>query len=319
MQASPTILAAVALDRRDATVLRHAAKLASLFHARSVLAVHVAASSAGGSPAGSASIASSSSSSPAQAPRTIEEKLSRLVDEYRGLMPTATNLQAVIRHGNRVTELVQLAAETKADCLVIGRRPRDEHDSLSDAVRKLQWKAPCSVLIVPEGAAADYQRVLAACDFSEHSRDALRVAAAIRRAAPQGELTVEHVFALPSLPHLAGRSVDEFIEIQRSESRKRWFEFLLAGPAPNPLEGLEHAIRFDESEQVPRAVARAAIETDADLIVVGSHGLTPRAGGLLGHVADSVAAQTVRPYLCVKRKGEVVDLLQALLGLYENR
>lgn len=301
MQASPTILAAVAFDRRDATVLRHAAKLASLFQARSVLVVHVAPPL---------------DTVPAPA---LEEKLARLLDEHRGLMPTATKLQAVVRHGNRVNELVQLAAESKADCLVLGRRPRDEHDALSDAVRKLQWKTPCSVMIVPEGAAADYPRVLAACDFSEHSRDALRVAAVIRRAAPQGALTVEHVFALPSLPHLAGRSVDEFIEIQRSEAKKRWFEFLLAGPSPNPLEGVEHAIRFDESEQVPRAVARAAIETDADLIVVGSHGLTPRAGGLLGHVADGVAALTVRPYLCIKRKGEVVDLLQALLGLYENR
>jgi nucleotide-binding universal stress UspA family protein len=301
MQASPTILAAVAFDRRDATVLRHAAKLASLFQARSVLAVHVAPPL---------------DTVPA---RALEEKLARLLDEHRGLMPPATKLEAVVRHGNRVNELVQLAAESKADCLVLGRRPRDEHDALSDAVRKLQWKAPCSVMVVPEGAAADYPRVLAACDFSEHSRDALRVAAVIRRAAPQGALTVEHVFALPSLPHLAGRSVDEFIEIQRSEAKKRWFEFLLAGPSPNPLEGVEHAIRFDESEQVPRAVARAAIETDADLIVVGSHGLTPRAGGLLGHVADGVAALTVRPYLCIKRKGEVVDLLQALLGLYENR
>ena len=301
MQASPTILAAVALDRRDATVLRHAAKLAALFHARSVLAVHVAAAPTG------------------ESPPPVEERLERLVNEHRGLMPPATNLEAVVRRGNRVTELVQVAAETRADCLVIGRRPRDEHDALSDAVRKLHWKTPCSVLIVPEGAPADYQRILAACDFSEHSRDALRVAAVIRRAAPRGDLTIEHIFALPSLPHLAGRSVDEFVEIQRSEARKRWFEFLLAGPAPNPLEGLEHAIRLDESEQVPRALTRAAIDVDADLIIVGSHGLTPRAGGLLGHVADGVAAQTVRPFLCVKRKGEVVDLLQALLGLYENR
>lgn len=316
MQASPTILAAVALDRRDATVLRHAAKLAALFHARSVLAVHVTPPLADGSRVGEFS---NTTRGPSDTARLLEEKLARLVDEHRGRMPTATQLQAVVRHGNRVNELVQLAAETQADCLVIGRRPRDEHDALSDAVRKLQWKTPCSVLIVPEGAPADYQRVLAACDFSEHSRDALRVAAVIRRAVPEGQLTVEHVFALPSLPHLAGRSVDEFVEIQRSEAKKHWFEFLLAGPGPNPLEGLEHSTRFDESEQVPRAVARAAIETDADLIVVGSHGLTRRAGGLLGHVADGVAAQTVRPFLCVKRKGEVVDLLQALLGLYENR
>ena len=40
-------------------------------------------------------------------------------------------------------------------------------------------------------------------------------------------------------------------------------------------------------------------------------------GVLLGHVTDTVCDRTARSVLCVKRKGEVVNLLHALLQLLE--
>lgn len=226
----------------------------------------------------------------------------------------AASIQPVIRYGARVSELVQIAAERKADLLVLGRRPRDEHDAVSDAVVKLEWKSPCSVLIVPEEFPATCERILVACDFSEHSREALELAAAIARVTPNGSLVVQNVFSMPTAPYLAGRSVSEFTEMLRETARQRWSEFL---PAAS-LDGVRFTLRLDESDNVPRAITQAAIDVDAQLIVVGSHGLSPRAGALLGHVADAVCARTTRPFLCVKRKGEVVNLLQALIGLYDR-
>lgn len=303
-----SIIVAAALDRRDATTLRHAARLATALQTRSVGVAHV-------EPPLDWSAELAARAAAAGAPeRPVEERLQRLVQEHRGSFPVAASIQPVMRYGARVAELVQIAAERTADLLVLGRRPRDEHDGVSDAVVKLEWKAPCSVLIVPEDFPATYERILVACDFSEHSREALELAATLARVTPNSSLIIQHVLSLPASPLMAGRSVSEFTEMLRDAARERWASFA----SSLALDGVRYTLRLDESDHVPQAITRAAVDVDAQLIVVGSHGLSQRAGALLGHVADAVCARTARPFLCVKRRGEVVNLLQALLGLYNR-
>ncbi|HND54607.1 MAG TPA: universal stress protein [Pirellulaceae bacterium] len=301
-----TILVATALDRRDATTLRHTARLAHVYHPKTIVIAHVeppldlpATVGPPATPTGDA---------------TIEARLHRLIEEHRGSFPTSTQLQFVIRYGARVPELLQLATERSADLLVLSRRPRDEHDALSDAVVKLEWKSPCSVVIVPDETPASYERILVACDFSPHSLEAVRAAADIARATPGSQLTIQHVHSLPGAAIMAGRSSSELSAIMREEAQQQWNKLA----ASLDLGELRYSLRFDESDSVPRAVTAAASELDAQLIVVGSHGRSTTAGALLGHVADTVCARTTRPFLCVKRKGEVVSLIQSLLGLYGN-
>jgi nucleotide-binding universal stress UspA family protein len=308
MNTLENIVVAAALDRRDATTIRHAARLANAFHAKSVTVAHVEP------PLDWAHKVLGPTAGGNHHDRPAEERLQRLVDEARGSFPVSTSVQAAIRYGARVPELLKIAADQHADLLVLGRRPRDEHDAVSDAVVKLEWKSPCSVLIIPEDFTTQCERILVACDFSEHSREALAVAAALARTTPNCSLVIEHVYTLPAAPLMSGRSVAEMSAAIREEAQRRWDAFI----SSSPLVDVRHTLRLEEADNVPNAITRAAIATDSQLIVVGSHGLSPRAGALLGHVADSVCARTARPFLCVKRKGEVVGLLQALLGIFER-
>jgi nucleotide-binding universal stress UspA family protein len=51
-----------------------------------------------------------------------------------------------------------------------------------------------------------------------------------------------------------------------------------------------------------------------DMIVVGSRGLSRSAAAILGSTAERVLTCSPLPVLIVKRKGETVHLLDALLG-----
>jgi nucleotide-binding universal stress UspA family protein len=99
----------------------------------------------------------------------------------------------------------------------------------------------------------------------------------------------------------------------KSLAERQWAELV---PAID-FRGVPWSVRFDLGDRVPKTILTVADEVDAQLIVMGSHGRTRPSALLLGHAADSVCSRTMRPFLCVKRKGEVVHLLHALLELFE--
>jgi len=295
-----TILVVAALDRRDATSLIHAARLAQIVPAKRVHVVHV-------EPIGDDF---ETLSTPEY---ELDDRLRALLDGHRGQFPAATELRTAVRHGSRVTALVKLSAECSADVVVACRRPYDEHDALSDAIVQLGWKLPCSLLVVPEGMEQANERILVPFDFSNHSLAALAAAVAIARATPQASLTIQHVVSVPIGYYRAGHSYEEFAASMKARAEESWEKL-----RPTlPLDGVPLTVRFDDGDSIPRTICDAAGELDASLIVAGSHGRTRPAGAVLGHVADGIGARTTRPFLCVKKKGEVVTLLHALLQLYE--
>jgi nucleotide-binding universal stress UspA family protein len=150
-------------------------------------------------------------------------------------------------------------------------------------------------------------------DFSEHAREALDVACAIAQFMPGATVTVQHTYEVPLGWHKIGHSYEEFAAIMKGHAERHWNELL---PTVN-TRGVPCTVRFDLGEKVPKTILAVADEIDANLVVMGSHGRTRPAAFLLGHVADTVCARTARPVLCVKRKGEVVNCLHALLQFFD--
>lgn len=304
-----TLVVAAALDDCDATTLRHAARFAQTAESKTVYVAHVAPSF------------DLSAEAVAEHPELvlpideeIEERLKAAVEAQPGLFPEATQVHYVARQGAPVPELLRLAAQKAADLLFVGRQPREERDSrLSASVVGLVRKAPCSVFIVPAGVEPQYTRILVPVDFSDHAREALDVAVAVAATCPGATITVLHVYGVPTGYGKTGRSYEEFARSMQQLAEKNWDRF---SRGVN-FRSVPSSIRHELSEQVSKTILAVADETDAHLIVLGSHGRTRPAGVLLGHVADSVCSQTTRPLLCVKNKGEVVNFLHALLQLFE--
>ena len=144
---------------------------------------------------------------------------------------------------------------------------------------------------------APIRRILFATDFSDASRPAARRAVSLAKDSG-AELLVVHVYEPPVRPavdaFLVPRVYDEFEAEVRSQADQGLAPIVAraagAGVAARPL-----VLRGVADE----AIARAAKDEAADLVVVGTHGRGGVARLLLGSVAARVVSSAPCPVLTV--------------------
>jgi len=306
MTSIKNLLIHLMLDRRDATTLRHAGWLAQAVGPEVIYVAHIAPSF--DLPAELAE----------QSVTPVDEEIvaqlkTALADQQPDLFPSAARVECLAREGPFPTELVRLAAHKSADLICLGRLRPEDQDPVSDAAAVLVRKSPCSVFLVPEGAEPNPKRILVPIDFSAPSRGALEFAIALATATAGASLTLLHVYPIPIGYARAGFTYEQMAARVQKVVEANWLEM----QTEVDFRGVPWTIRYQPGDFVAATILAVATEIDAELIVMGSHGRTVPAAALLGHVADSVCSKTTRPFLCVKRKGQVVSLLRAMLQLYE--
>jgi nucleotide-binding universal stress UspA family protein len=307
MEPYRTILVAVALDGRDGPTLRHAARMASAGDTQRVYLVHVAPSI--DLPA---DVAQRYPDLARPVDEDIRDRLGQLVDIHRAAFPADAQIECATCEGSPVPVLVRLASQKSADLVCIGARHHDDHP-VHVAAGTIVRKAPCSVLVAHEGFEPRYERILAALDFSDCSRMALDHAIALARREPGGSLVLFHTYDVPVGATKTGQSHEEIAEVMRQVAEREWADFSQSVD----FQGVPWQMRYELSPRTAAAIVAAADDIDACLIVLASHGRTRPASLLLGHVADRVLTRSTRPTLCVKKKGDVVNLLRALRQLYD--
>lgn len=216
--------------------------------------------------------------------------------------------------------LLEAAGDFSADLLVVGAR---SHTLAS----RLAMLAPCPVLMVPEGHELSMDHILVPVDLSQHSADALRVAAALAGLGPGSRLSVlsvdvEDAAAIVHDPGLDGERRAEHeqelrqftrsviggaIEVQLVASPLRRSSAVLHHPGLS----LPHAI---EGADVAATIAQIADEESASLIVVGTRGRSRSAGVLLGSVTEKLIQFARPPVLAMKRAGAHLSILESILG-----
>ncbi len=202
--------------------------------------------------------------------------------------------------GNPIDQLLAAAAETGADLILVGHRSEHNRRSLA---RRLAMKAPCSVWMRPDGGPGDVRRVLAAVDFSSSSARALTTAAGLARSLELEECLALHVYFNDTVPEEAEQ------RLQRAQMLETFDRFL----APLDLHGTRVRPLVEERSNVVHAVQGLAEREQVDLIVFGNRGQTRSASILLGSESEHMLMETQVPVLVVKRRGERIGLLEALL------
>jgi nucleotide-binding universal stress UspA family protein len=145
--------------------------------------------------------------------------------------------------------------------------------------------------------------IVCATDFSDASDHALAWGAAVARRWNAG-IELVHAMGSPSqsLPELATDvRVMESAAHAAVEQRLQ----LLARNAETPL-GIPIRARVLDGE-APAVICKVAAETDAKLIVVGSHGRSTMGRWILGSVADRTVRAADRPVAVIPPRGETRD------------
>lgn len=303
-----SLMVVVSLDERDAATLDVACWLAGLCQLRSLTLVHLGETWSPPPywPADSSDAPLGSDE------RGVETQLEQLVEQIRPRVARDTAIEALIRRGSLLAELIRLERECAADLVIVGRSDQTGYDRMTESLPSLVRKLPCSLLSVPSGVRTPLDRLLVPIDFSDLSWETLQLALRIAERNPGTSITAQHVYSVPIGYHKLGQTHEQFAASMRSLAENHWREWI-AG-----MDGARDrvAVRFDLADEVPAAILAAAEETDAQLIMLAGHGRTLPSGVLLGHTADVVCRRSPRPVLCLKKKGQVVHLLDALRQLF---
>lgn len=181
-------------------------------------------------------------------------------------------------------EIVAVAAENGTDVIVMGRRGKRGlmQRMIGDATSKVVGSAKCSVLVVPEGAGMWQKRLLLATDGSRFS-DAAAVAAG-----KLAEICKVPVTVLSTVRE----SFNEERAAQAEDAATRVHDHL-AG------QGIK-VDRIVLRGNPEKLIIETAVECDADVIVMGTHGRTGWERVMLGSVTESVIGETRIPVLAVK-------------------
>lgn len=184
-----------------------------------------------------------------------------------------------------VTDTVLTVAAAEGSGLIVTGVARNEALSrvvLGSSVDALARRTPVPLLVVRHRARAPYRHVVVASDFSAHSRQALRTAAALF---PQADLTLFHAFDNP-YPAIGGVDTAKVRADGLAQAEREAEAFiqsceLPAGVGQRLRTWLEHGdtslLLHGHGQQHP-----------ADLVVLGTQQRRGVLGLLLGSVAQRV-------------------------------
>ncbi len=282
----------VALTRteEDRSLIRYAAMAARLGEPDQVSFVHVQGAAA-------------ADAKPSVHEEVVDE-LQELARECFTGVSAGVERRFHVLQGPLFDELLSFAAGQHVDLMLLGHQP-DARPGRNALIRRLTMKAPCSVWIVPDGSEPHVERVLAPVDFSDHSSDALAVAADLAARAGAAECIALHVYHIQAVI-----TYEEAIPLVYGQEREAYERFI----SPIDLHGVKPRPIFIESERVAATIHQTAQKEKADLKVLSTRGRSRSAAILLGSVAEGVIVEAQTPVLIVKHFGAKLGLLETLLG-----
>jgi uncharacterized protein len=180
--------------------------------------------------------------------------------------------------------IVDVATAHDANIIIMGQRGKRglARTMVGDATARVIGHAPCSVMVVPRGARIGERSILVATDGSRYGDAAAFAATRLALAGGRSLIAVSAV--LPSHNDVRRREAADAVERVRADS---------AGLAV-PFSGV---VAEGRPEQV---IIDQARRSDAELIVMGTHGRTGLDRLFMGSVAERVIGFSECPVLAVK-------------------
>jgi nucleotide-binding universal stress UspA family protein len=237
--------------------------------------------------------------------KTLEQQFSQRLD---GLLHAKVRSYRIEPYLGRLGDgLALLAAETRADLLVVGCHPQSALERLWEGcvARQALAAASCSVACVPMPAGAHahptpkLRQVLAATDFSELGNAAIPLAYAAATAG--GTVHLVHVLET-SRSQLDPYDIftpapDPSMSVAAAAASTRLLELVPRDVSSKSLTTRVHVV---ESQDAATAIAQAAERLGADVVCLGTHGRAGLTRLALGSVAAGVLAHTRRPVLLAR-------------------
>ncbi|WP_209329858.1 universal stress protein [Lunatimonas salinarum] len=218
--------------------------------------------------------------------------------------------EILVKEGSPMETVLRWCKIKDVDLLVMGRKKQLEGSG--SLARNLAQKAPTSVLFIPEGFGTDHpSKLLVPLDFSDYSH--ITVDLAMKLATKiHASVACCHLYEVPAGYSKTGKSYEDFKGIMLDNAKKDFAKFM----AKYQFGNLPCDFILQEKDSEARYIIDYGKSLGADMVIIGSRGRTHSAAMLLGSVAEKlIQLNTEVPTLILKKKGENMSFLQALLKL----
>lgn len=296
------IMVHLTLDKHDTKLIRHAGFISKMAKSNEVCFLHVADTF--NIPEEIKKIYPELASPIDEA---VENRMKETVSQYFKGNPE-TQITFKVFEGSLLGELVSCSKQDDIDLLISGQS-EDKSSKMYTLSEKLARKAFCSVLIVPRNRKTFFEKIVVAIDFSDNSLNALDVGSAFAKAAGLEHIYILNNYRVPKRYFKTGKSYEDFADIMLENAKSK-----LKALLPNAnLKSVGIKPHFRQRENVVEGINHFCDEIDADLIVVGARGRSGDiAAILLGSVTEGLIRNLKRPLLAAKKKGEGLNILEAL-------
>lgn len=249
---------------------------------------------------------------------TDEEKqvlnnLKRIGEDHFGSL-SQTELICDVISGSPLYEIIQYTMDKDIDLVVVGRHFGAASQKGDKAVlaRRITRKATCSVLTLPEDCMSDQPKILVPARNSECSSNALEEACSIA-AAQKGDVEVLNVYQVYSGYVTMSTDLKKHLDKLQSNAKQECSQLIERSQLYDVQVSVQTFPDFDH-DPVPVILARLN-RIQGNLIVIGARGRTGTAGVLLGTITEQLIKKSPAPVLAVKKKGECLTFVKALLNV----
>jgi len=297
------MLVGMNLTDHDRVLVRHACLIAGLTGTEEITFVHVT-----GDPDIPEEILEKYPGLPAAASEAATETLEEITQDE---IPPELKVKAVcmVRSGQQVEVLFSEIRDRDIDLVVLGKKTQQADPGI--LAEKIARKAPCSVLVLPDGNEPRLGSIAVAMDFSGNSADALDEGIALAAKAGISEIKCIHVYKVPLGFSSTGETFEEFAQAM-AKNAERQFEKI---EQKKKGSGVKLSPVLLLGEHPSKAIGEWVEKEPPDLLIVGARGRSAGAAVLLGSVTERLIKLTHCPLLAVKRKGAGMGVLKALLEL----
>ena len=204
--------------------------------------------------------------------------------------------------------IVEYAAEHKIDLIILGTHGQRgmRRLLLGSVAEEVVRTAGCPVMTLRAVAAErlePIERIVVPFDFSKDSEWALEVAKNLATTYVGCQIDLVHVSAPPIAPGGYGIpvAVSTYVDVPREMKKALAHRVSSLGELEVPIE--PHVLQGSAAWRI----AEFAEEKGADLIVMGSHGLSGLSRFLLGSVSERVVRSAHCPVLVLRRPAEAEE------------
>lgn len=232
---------------------------------------------------------------------TLTQKVKAVFGETKVL------LEVIVKEGHPMEKFSRLAIVKDVDLILLGRKKSLKGSGIVSS--KITRRSPCSLLLVPQNPPMTISKILVTVDFSGHSKLSFEAAQFIAKQTG-AQIECVHIYEVPSGYHTTGKSYEEFAEIMKGNAIHDFEKFVAKGDF-NEVPHCTYLLH--ERKTKGKLINSLAHEIHADMIVVGSRGRTAAAVMLIGSLAEKLTyLDNDIPMMIVKRKGEIMGVLEAI-------